>query len=144
MVLLGRKEAVNMFNFQQPNNPYSFGAPAMPYLPNYSPQQPVQQAQPNNVSWIYVNGMEGARGQIVQPNQTAWMMDNSDPVIYVKSVDAVGTATLKAFRLTEINATAGSQSPPVPDMSAYATRVEMDDITNRLKSIEEVIGGLNA
>ena len=53
----------------------------------------MQQTSAANVTWIYVNGWDGARNQIVQPGQTAWMMDNNDPVIYIKAVDSMGSAT---------------------------------------------------
>ena len=134
-----------MFNNGIPNMQQGFGygqQPAMPYLPDFrtvqSPQQPTA-----NISWIYVNGWGGARGQIVQPGQTAWMMDNNDPVIYVKAVDAMGTASLKGFRLNEIS----PQSAPAEareDLSAYAKRSELDGVIGRLSAIEELIGGLNS
>ena len=86
---------------------YPFAQPGAPgyFNTNYMPPQPqTMQMQPqSNVSWIYVNGVQGARDHIVQPGQTAWMMDNNDPVIHVKIVDSMGSATLKSFRLTEIN-----------------------------------------
>lgn len=129
-----------MFNQYQNQPSFGFNAPAMPYMPDYRSTP----AQPNtNISWVYVNGMDGAKSQIVQPNQTVWMMDSSDPVIYVKAVDSIGTATLKAFSLTEITASVPVQGQQ-PDLSGYAQKGDLDDIVKRLSAIEEVIGGLNA
>ena len=85
--------------------PYQMQQPVMPsyFNTNYAPPMPqMQQAPAANVTWIYVNGWDGARNQIVQPGQTAWMMDNNDPVIYIKAVDSMGSANLRAFKLTEI------------------------------------------
>ena len=42
--------------------------------PNQIPAQPAIPTQ--NVNWIYVAGVDGAKNQIVQPGNTAWMMDN--------------------------------------------------------------------
>ena len=88
--------------------PYQPGGMPSYFNTNYMPPAPqnMQQPQPPaaNVNWIYVSGMAGAREQIVQPGQTAWMMDNNEPVIFVKSVDQMGGASLKAFRLDEISA----------------------------------------
>ena len=84
--------------------PYPMQQPVMPsyFNTNYAPTMPQMQQQTPaaNVTWIYVNGWDGARNQIVQPGQTAWMMDNNDPVIYIKAVDSMGSANLRAFKLT--------------------------------------------
>ena len=114
----------------------AYGYPYQPGgLPNYfntnyappAPQSMQQSPQPaTNVTWIYVSGMSGAREQIVQPGQTAWMMDNNDPVIYVKSVDQMGSANLKAFKLDEI-------SPGANDLNA---------VNERLTRLEAALSGL--
>ena len=131
-----------MFNQFQQQQPYGYGAPAMPYLPDFRPVQSAQE-KTSNVSWIYVSGWDGARNQIVQPGQTGWMMDNNEPVIYVKAVDTMGTATLKGFRMTEISPQDASVQPR-DDMSAYVKKDELDAISGRLKAIEDLIGGVNA
>lgn len=112
------------------------------YMPPQMPQQAQTPAPQSNISWIYVNGVQGARDQIVQPGQTVWMMDNNDPVIHVKAVDGMGTATLKSFQLLELNPqqqTAAQQ----PDLSQYATRAEVQNLAERLQKFEAELGGLN-
>ena len=96
-----------------------------------------------NVSWIYVNGVQGARDHIVQPGQTAWMMDNNDPVIHVKAVDNMGSATLKSFLLTEINAAQQTKTQQPVDMSQYVTKADLQAVAEKLAKLEEEIGGLN-
>ena len=66
-----------------------------------------QQSAPaptQNVDWIRVSGIDGAKNQIVQPGQTVWMMDNNEPYFYVKSADNVGsipgTVTAGTWRIT--------------------------------------------
>lgn len=116
--------------FQNPYNPY---AQTMPYMAQQT------KAPVNNVSWVYVNGYDGAKSQIVQPGQTCWMMDNNDSIIYVKTVDSVGTSVLKGFRLTEITGTATD-----PNQSAkYVSQSDFDDVLKRLKTLENEFGGLN-
>lgn len=80
------------------------------------PQQP-------NVNWIQVAGIEGARNQIVQPGSTAWMMDNNAPYFFVKSVDGMGTATLKAFRFEEVSPDALTAPQAAPVMAEAAESV---------------------
>ena len=122
------------------------------YTPPMTPQpSPVfggasfgQPAPLSNVSWVYVSGVQGAREHIVQPGQTAWMMDNNEPVIYVKAVDTMGTATLKAYRLTEIAPEAGvGAATPQVDMSQYATRAEVEAVAGKVDKLLAEMGGLN-
>lgn len=92
-----------------------------------TPQQP-------NVNWIQVAGIEGARNQIVQPGMTAWMMDNNAPLFYVKSVDGMGTATLKAFRFEEVSpdTLTAPQAAPANMDRQYVTRDEFNALLAKL------------
>ena len=92
----------------------------------YQPQAPAQ-----NVNWIQVAGIEGAKNQIVQPGQTAWMMDNNSPVFYVKSVDGMGSATFKAFRFEEISPDCMAPQPQQAQPT-YVTRAEFEDLLRKL------------
>lgn len=93
-----------------------------------------QTAPVQNVNWIQVAGLEGARNQIVQPGQTAWMMDNNSPMFYVKSVDGMGSATLKAFAFKEVplNTLTAPQTAPVAPAGDYVTREEFNALLDRL------------
>lgn len=107
-------------------------------LQNMQQQQMPQQ----NVNWIQVSGIDGAKNQIVQPGATAWMMDNNAPIFYVKSADAMGTATFKAFRFEEISPDAmAAQSQQTQNFdNRYVTREEFQDLLTRLG--EQPEGGL--
>ena len=100
--------------------------------------QTTQQSQPpsQNVSWIYVSGVDGAKNQIVQPGQTAWMMDNNEPYFYVKSVDGVGSSAFRIFRFTEVQETVPDQAAqPQIDLSQYVQRSEFDDLKAQLEQL---------
>lgn len=99
------------------------------YQQPYQPVAPVQ-----NVNWIQVAGLEGARNQIVQPGNTAWMMDNNAPVFYVKAVDGMGSATLKAFRFQEVPPESLTEIQTVPNGKddKYVTREEFNAFLTRL------------
>lgn len=96
--------------------------------------QPVPPTPQLNVNWIQVAGIEGARNQIVQPGSTAWMMDNNAPYFFVKSVDGMGTATLKAFRFEEVSpdALTAPQAAPVNMDGKYVTRDEFNALLAKL------------
>ena len=124
------------YNQQYP--PFYYGAPAMPYMPQFSQPQPQQPS--SNVNWAYVNGLEGARNQIVQPGQISWMMDNNDAVIYVKAVDNMGSATLKCFKLIEFDP---NESQVKAEPIQYATKDEVDRIKYIVDKLSLELGGVD-
>lgn len=118
-----RNELMQSFYNQQNNN-------------NWNQQNAqVQQTTPaQNVNWIQVSGIDGAKNQIVQQGHTAWMMDNNAPYFYVKSVDNVGSCTFRIFQFTEVQEVAQEQQEqPQIDLSQYVQRDEFE----RLKSLIE-------
>lgn len=93
-----------------------------------------QQSSGQNVNWIYVSGIDGAKNQIVQPGQTAWMMDNNDPYFYVKSVDGVGSSTFRIFQFAEVQEATQEQTTQAQiDMSQYVQRGEFDELKAKLE-----------
>jgi len=130
--------------YQQMQQPGYFNTNYRPPMQTMQPPQP----QPmTNVSWIYVNGLNGARDHIVQPGQTAWMMDNNDPIIYVKSVDNMGSASLRAFALQEIQPGAQAQEhaqAPQIDTSMFATREDIARVEGKVDKLISDFGGVNA
>ena len=58
-----------------------------------------QQAQPTvqGSSITFVNGLEGAKGYMLPPNNTVILMDSDNSKFYIKSTDAVGMATIKGY-----------------------------------------------
>lgn len=131
------------YPYQQPHVPNYFNTNYMPQMNQMQQVQQTNNAQ-TNVSWIYVNGIQGARDHIVQPGQTAWMMDNNDPMIHVKAVDSMGTATLKSFRLIEIDPQQTQQQPaPQIDVSQFATKDEIKAVSDKLTQLENALGGIN-
>lgn len=114
----------NFYNQPQPQN-------------NTWNQQSAQQPTPTqNVNWIQVSGIDGAKNQIVQPGQTAWMMDNNQPYFYVKSVDHVGSSTFRIFQFAEVQDVAVEQpAQPQIDPSQYVQRGEFDELKAQLEQL---------
>lgn len=135
-----------MYNYMNQYQPMQqYGMPAQQRMeqmqqqyPQFAPQQmvPTQMSGASqNVTWIPVSGLQGAKDHIVQPNQTAWLMDNNDTVFYVKSSDNLGVTSLKAYRFEEI--TDAGQVPPAQqiDMSQYVSREEFDSLKAQIDKI---------
>ncbi len=98
---------------------------------------PPQLTTTHNVNWIRVNGIEGAKNQIVQPNETVWMMDNNLPYIYAKAVDKFGTPDFHIYYTEEVSESdtvkAQQTARPQIDMSQYVQRGEFDALKAQLE-----------
>ena len=98
-----------------------------------------QQSAPiptQNVDWIRVSGIDGAKNQIVQPGQTVWMMDNNEPYFYVKSADNVGSCTVRIFQFAEVQEVAQEQpEKPQIDLSQYVQRSEFEQLKVMIEQI---------
>lgn len=116
---------------------YQYGMPSTPYMPQYQQQQ--NAVSNTNVDWIYVNGVDGAKNQIVQPGHIRWMMDNNQPIIYVKAVDTMGSVTLKCFNIFEFDPNATVSKEKTVE---YATKEEVDKIKEILSRLQNELGGM--
>ena len=111
--------------FQQPiyGNPYPMrypqqSAPAQNYYPQMAaiPQQQTQEGL------IRVTGMEGAKAYPVAPNSVVPLFDAERDVLYVKSADAGGFPTIRAFTFAPMQEAA--QKPE----QEYVTRQEFEEL----------------
>lgn len=121
---LQKKQNIMQSFYNQQNT--GWNQPAATALP--------QPAQTQNVNWIQVNGIEGAKNQIVQPGQTAWMMDNNDSYFYIKSVDSVGSSAFRIFQFSEVAETAPEPQPQI-ELSQYVQRDEFDELKAKLEEL---------
>ena len=117
-----RNELMQSFYNQQNNNNW-----------NQQNTQAQQTTPAQNVNWIQVSGIDGAKNQIVQQGCTAWMMDNNNPYFYVKSVDKIGSPEFHAFFFQEISESEINQrtmptEQPQIDLSQYVQRGEFEQL----------------
>ena len=89
-------------------NQYKGQYQQMPMQQNIPTQQmqmsipPTSQKPSNELIWV--QGLEGAKGYLVAPNNTVVLWDTENPVIYVKSADASGIPSMRVLDFTERNA----------------------------------------
>lgn len=140
------------------NNMVNGMANNFPYAPNYmTMQQRLNQleqqlynnnnynnynSQSNNtptqnVTWIQVNGITGAKEHIVQPNQTAWLMDNNDSVFFVKSADNLGVTSLKCYKFFEINPNENAKEEKQDNN--YVSIETFNELQNRFNNLEKML-----
>ena len=88
---------------------------------NTQPMPNVQQSANNGLVWV--QGLEGAKAHMTQPNVPTLLMDSEGERFYIKTTDASGMPLpLRVFRYEEI--TEGQTVKQ--DMSAYVTRDEFE------------------
>lgn len=116
------------FNYQQPNNYNSYQQPQAPQTPqqNYHPL-------------TFVNGIEGAKSFIVNPNQVVYLKDSDSDLFFEKRADAQGKYTLTAFHLIPVNNE--NKAKNNIDLSNYATKNDLNllssDFNDRIKKLSE-------
>lgn len=113
-----------MFGSQQPmyGNPYPQRYPQQPMQGYYQqPMAAIHQQQVQPVDLIRVTGIEGARAYPVTPNSTVPLFDADRDVLYVKSTDAGGFPTIRAFAFAPLQDTQQQQ----PE---YVTRQEFEEL----------------
>ena len=96
----------------------------------------------NNYSYrqySFVNGIEGAKAYQVMPNQTMLLMDADKPIVFMKTSDALGKATLRYFNLTEINEEeCANQYKPQP-LPEYALKSDITALDEKISKLLETL-----
>ena len=100
------------FPFSQ--NPYGMPSPAMNIYQ--------QQAQKTDI--VKVNGKNGADAYQMAPNSQILLLDETAPIVWLKSTDGAGYASLSAYNITPYK-----EEPPV----------DVKSFEERLKRLEAII-----
>lgn len=100
----------NNLGFQ--NNPYS-----NPYM-----QRLEQMTAPQQQSVVEVNGINGANAYTIAPNSSVLLLDSNKPILYIKTADGAGYATVKAYDISEHH---------------EEGQINLLNIEERLKKVEE-------
>lgn len=97
----------------------------------YSPinmNQPFQPFLAAQQTLLRVNGIEGARAYNLSPNSSCALFDANKDVMYIKSTDAGGYATIAAYSYSKIE----NQAAVAPD---FVTREEFEERMEELKNV---------
>lgn len=100
------------------------------------PTNPVQQ-RPYNNGIIWVQGYEGAKSYIMQPNSNAILLDSeTEGRFYIKVSDNIGMCSLRIFNFTEVES--DNQNGDVIDVktSQYATKKELNELKQLINSLK--------
>lgn len=117
-------------NFNNPyNNPYGY-----PYNNFY--QQPQVQQQPKQ--YAFVNGIEGAKSYQVQPGQMVMLLDSDNPIVYKKTANPFGQATIEYFKLVSVNENELRGTNTQPNIE-YATKAEFEALVKRIEELNNLV-----
>lgn len=98
------------------------------YYNNYNYQNYNQYIN-NDTNLIFVNGLDGARGYRIRPQQTILLVDSTQSRIYLKSTDNLGIETMKTYSITEV------ENKETTDVETRLDKIE-DNLTKIMETIE--------
>ena len=105
------------YNPYQQYNPYGY-APV-------SPQNGAGSVLPQQSQIIRVNGKNGAEAFRMAPNSSILLMDENDPIVWLKTSDGAGYCTVTPYTI------APYQSEPPVDVNSLENRVKrLEDMLN--------------
>lgn len=90
--------------------------------PNYN------QYSNNDTNLIFVNGLDGARGYRIRPQQTILLVDSTQSRIYLKSTNNLGIETMKTYSITEV------ENKDTTDVETRLDKIE-DNLTKIMETI---------
>ena len=116
-----------------------YGYPSYPNYPNYQ--------QNNNINYYsVVNGLEGAKSYQLLANQTILLMDSNNPIVYKKTANGLGQASIECYKLVKISEqeASGAEEPkPQPDYALksdiLALQKKIDSLTKKMKKEERTL-----
>ena len=125
-----------------------FGNPYLPQLQdmqaqlaqlqNNMPQQrPIQMQQ--SVQIQFVKGTEGAKAYNIPASSSVILMDSNDPVFYMKSTDANGIETVKAYDFTERETVSLENS-----LDKYVLKSDFKKLTEQVEELTKSLTTPNA
>lgn len=115
-------------------NNYGYQGPASGPYPGAYPGAQNQPKQYNQ--FAYVNGIEGAKAFPMAPDSKMLLMDQNEPVFYMKVSNMLGQSSITAYSFQEITEqpAPATASGPVPE---YLVKDDLKPILDRLAKLEK-------
>lgn len=94
-------------------------------MPPYAPQMGVGGQMPQQCQITRVNGKNGADAYRLAPNSAILLLDEADPIVWLKTTDGAGYATTTPYAITPY------QPAPAVDVQSLESRVKrLEDAIN--------------
>lgn len=126
-------------------NQYKGQYQQMPMQQNIPTQQmqmpipPTSQKPSNELIWV--QGLEGAKGYLVAPNNTVVLWDTENPVIYVKSADGSGIPSMRVLDFKERNGNSQNNNENAPKThectcgDKFATKEQINALESKINDL---------
>lgn len=120
-----------MSQLNYPNYNYSYGNyQQQSYQPRYSGMQPDMQPR---YDIIRVSGENGAKAFGLPPNSSVILLDETAPIVWLKTTDGAGYPTLTPYTITPYQAAAQ------PDYGTLEARIKrLEDMLNEKPDVADV------
>ena len=124
---------------QMADNQNQFAQPYQQPIQTNPTPMPMQTQQTNDMIWV-LNENE-ATSYPVAPNNSVVLWDNSNPTIYVKSVNAQGMPSMRILDFTERNINISNSQENAPKThectcgDKYATKEQINDLRGKIDDL---------
>ena len=88
--------------------------------------------QPNTNNLIFVNGIEGAKSYQIQPSQIVMLLDSDNPIVYKKTSNSFGQATIESYKMVPITETEIKGATSSPE---YVLKSDFDALVKRIDEL---------
>lgn len=132
-------QAVNGMQFGTWNNSYNNFPSARNQIAAPPPSRNISQ----NGGIVWVNGLEGAKGYIVQPNSSVILMDSERNYFYWKTANESGIPNMRIFEFQEHQIQTEKKQDENNNidekLKQYVPRTEFEDLKQILESISNSV-----
>ena len=128
--------------------------PFYPYYPtqynSFNALQPMQNVGPmqgsvgqSGITWV--SGLAEAQNYPIAPNNAVTLWDKTGTTVYVKQADATGRPAMKIYDLVERSEMPSESTSPSQDkLPFYATKSELELISDNLRGVDDRITAIKA
>lgn len=123
-------------NFVNPNPNIMNGMQFGSWNNSYITAGPKNSSSLQNTGIIWVNGVEGAKGYIIQPNSSVVLMDSEQDYFYLKTANDAGIASIRVFEFKEKQQNNINTNINIEDqLKNYVSKEEFERLQNTLNDI---------
>ena len=134
------------YNSMAQNQPQNYTNPYQNLYPNQYQNQTLNQSQYQSNqqnTYVFVNGIEGAKAYQVAPNQTMMLLDSEKPLIYKKVSDQFGKSSIQFYKMIETTEEELKHVEVAPSEDTTALKKEVASLSEKINAIYNALEGLN-
>lgn len=95
--------------------------------------------QPRMNQYAFVNGIEGAKSFQVQPNSMVMLLDSDNPIIYKKTSNGYGQASIECYKMVQISENELKGVNTTQPTQDFVLKADFDALNKRVDEIMETL-----